>query len=316
MAAVIPLSSLRTRPPEHGRIRFGAKYTAKNGRTSMRATDTWRFTSPDRTAIEQLADVYGGTVREWNDPKASPSNQWEVQTNSDRIAVWLPPGACSTNYELWGGGGCERRCDGAICTQYGAGTIELPCLCAGQPEMSCRPTIRIQLILPDVNFGGVWRLESHSENFLREAPGMIDMIEFLQAQGLPRAELILTKRTKTQAGQTKRFTVPQFVVPATPQQIIEGKAQVRMLSTSMALHPSSGQLGLPAGDDVEEAEVVDEVFHQSLYVVEAEDAELVEQIVDKVHAEVVAEPAGWDVPPPDVKVKRNRDPQGPRWVRA
>lgn len=306
MATVLPLATLRTRPPEHGRIRFGERYIARNGRAAMRATDTWRFTSPDKTAIEQLADVYGGTPRPWSDPKAG-DGQWEVQTDSDRIDVWIPPDACSSSYELWGGGGCERRCDGAICTQYGAGTIELPCLCASQPEMTCKPTIRIQLILPVVRFGGVWRLDSHSENLLREAPGMIDMIQFLQQQGLPQAELILTKRQKTQGGKTKKFTVPQFVVPASPAEIAAGEVKVRALDTPKTLHPSSG-LALPARSEVE----VDDVFHQSLYVVPADD------IVD---AEVVPPPAvpmvdGWDVPPTDVRVRRNRDPHGPKWVRA
>ncbi len=135
------------------------------------------------------------------------------------------------------------------------------------------------------------------------------MISFLQRQGLPEAELILTKRSKVQDGKTKHFTVPQFVVPQTPQQIANGGAQVRALDTPRAQHPS--QLAITAGDDVLEAELVDDVFHQSLYVVEA----------DEVEAEVVEPPAareldGWDVPPPSVKVKRNRDPQGPKWIRA
>lgn len=313
MAAVIPLTTLKTRPPEHGRIRFGERFTSRNGKLAMRATDTWRFTSPDKVAIEQLANRYGGNVTAWEDPKASPTSQWQVQTDSDRISVWLPPDSCSTSYELWSGGGCARRCDGAICTQYGAGTLEVPCMCASEPTMSCKPTIRIQLILPDCNFGGVWRLDSHSENLLREAPGMIEMISFLQQQGLPRAELLLTKRQKTQGGKTKHFTVPQFIVPSTPEEIVEGHAQVRALNTAMTRHPSN-QLALEAGDDdVVEAELieVDEVFHQSLYVVEAPADEVT------VEAPAVAdEPDGWDKPPPHIKVRRNRDPNGPKWIRA
>jgi hypothetical protein len=309
MATVLPLATLKTRPPEHGRIRFGEKYIARNGRSAMRATDTWRFTSPDRTAIEQLAGIYGGTVRPWSDPKAG-DGQWEVQTDSDRIDVWIPPDACSSSYELWGGGGCERRCDGSICTRYGAhGSVEEPCLCAGQAEQTCKPTIRIQLILPAIRFGGVWRLDSHSENLLREAPGMISMIEFLQQQGLPQAELVLTKRQKTQGGKTKKFTVPQFVVPASPAQIANGDMRVTALETPKTLHPSSG-LALPSRSEVE----VDEVFHTSLYVVEAPadvvDAEVIEP------SPVASEPEGWDVPPKHVRVVRNRDPHGPKWVRA
>ena len=89
MALVTLIANIRRRPPEHGRIRFGERYTARNGKSAMRALTTFRFTSPDRNAIEQIARLYGGEARPWSDPKASPQNQFEVYTESSRISVML-----------------------------------------------------------------------------------------------------------------------------------------------------------------------------------------------------------------------------------
>ena len=40
------------RTPEHGRIRLGVKTER-----AMKSLDTFRFTSPDKEAIEQIADA-------------------------------------------------------------------------------------------------------------------------------------------------------------------------------------------------------------------------------------------------------------------
>lgn len=324
MAAIIPLSELKTRPPEHGRIRLGERYLARNGKTSMRATEVFRFTSYDREAIEQLAVIYGGTPKPWSDPKA-PEGQWEVLTTSNRISVWLPPNPYNVAYERWGGKGCERRCDGAVCTTYGHGTLQSGCLCAMEGERTCKITSRVQLILPDIKMGGVWRLESKSENFAYEAPGMMEMIYSLQERGIPKVDVVLTKRSKmTPTGKTN-YIVPQFEIPLTPQQVLGGEAQVRAAITQ---HPSSQPaLALAAApdpdDEVVDAELVDDgVFHQSLYTAEAteESNELLAQLersVEMVREQRQAEAAqGWDIPPPGVRVVRNPDPTGPKWVKA
>lgn len=324
MAAIIPLSALKTRPPEHGRIRLGERYTARNGKTSMRATEVFRFTSHDQEAIEQLAALYGGTPKPWSDPKA-PEGQWEVLSTSSRISVWLPPQAYNVAYERWGGKGIERRCDGAVCTSYRAGELQSGCLCAGETERTCKTVSRVQLILPDIKMGGVWRLESKSENFAYEAPGMIEMIASLQERGIPKVDVVLTRRSKMTPEGKKNFIVPQFEVPVTPQQVLDGGAQVR---AAIAQHPSSQpSLALAAGpvddDEVVDAELLDDgVWHQSLYTVEAdkdeEDAVLVEQLqrsIEVAEAAKAEAERGWDIPPPGVRVVRNPDPSGPKWIK-
>ena len=77
MRKVEPLTENYSRIPEHGRIRLGMQ---DEGRGFPKSLDTFRFTSPDKEAVEQIANLYGGEVNKWNDKKASPPNQWEVIT--------------------------------------------------------------------------------------------------------------------------------------------------------------------------------------------------------------------------------------------
>ena len=73
------------RLPEQGRIRFGMKHPQRKFPMSL---DTFRFTSPDRNAIEKVAEVFGGDPKPWNEPRAQQKHQWEVLTRADCIDVW------------------------------------------------------------------------------------------------------------------------------------------------------------------------------------------------------------------------------------
>ena len=107
--SMTPLASIERRAPEAGRIRTGIK----SGR-AMKSIDTFRFTSPHKEAIEELARIYGGEAKPWNEPTAN-KNQYEVITKASSIEVFLQPGGLTTHYEMWSGGGCQRRCDGEMC---------------------------------------------------------------------------------------------------------------------------------------------------------------------------------------------------------
>ena len=305
------IADIETRPPEAGRIRFGHKVegTNKAGKKYTRpaALETWRLTSPERSQIEAVAKLYGGDVEAWNDPKASPQKQWQVTTTTDRIQVWLPPGALTLTYELWSGGGCERRCDGEWCM---AQRERVPCLCAQEidQDAACKPKCRLNVLLPGVPFSGVWRLETSSENFLHEAPGILGVIGELQSRDtLAKVELILSKRTHTYLedgkSMTDHFTVPQIVMSQTPEEIMGGLAAPTAGALGAGGRPA---LALDAGWTTPTP--VDEVWHQPV-----DDDEIVE-------GELIEEPAlpgleGWDIPPAGVAVTRNPDPDGPKWIR-
>lgn len=249
MRAIVPIRELNRRIPEAGRIRIGVK--TKN---AMKAIDTFRFTSQDREAVEQIAKVYGGEVKPWSDPKASPG-QFEVITQANEIAVVLPPEPLGGTpiYEQWSGGGCQRRCDGLTCTVIqqgpdGAEPVEVPCMCAANETMACEPHTRLSVVLPDVRFTGVWRLDSKSWNVAQEMPGFVDMIQALQERGLVRAVLRLEHRTTVSLGQTKRFVVPVLGVSESMDAIAAGAASVGSLGAGNGSSvPALGE-GSPSDD--------------------------------------------------------------------
>lgn len=237
------------RLPEQGRIRFGVKHPQKKYPVSL---NTFRFTSPDRTAIEQIAQQFGGEARPWVEPKAQQKNQWEVITTSDQIDVWVPPGGLSVGYELWGGSGRDRFCDGEECviTLYGDQGPEdrvQPCICAAQNRLDCKPKVRLTVVLPQIPFGGGWRLESGSWAAFHEMPTMEQMLQALQQQGMVQATLRLVERTKVvkkKNGQaeTRRWKVPVLGLSATPMQIVAGQASVAALTAAQVETP----VALPA----------------------------------------------------------------------
>lgn len=217
---------------------------------AMKAIDKFRFTSPDEVAIRQIAAVYGGNPRPWSDPKV-PAGQYEVITESSEIHVVLPPGCLgnSPQYERWSGGGCDRRCDGVTCTVIVGGPdgpepSDKPCICDEAGAMGCEPHTRLNVILPDVRFTGVWRLESKSWNVAHEFPGFVDLICSLQERGLTRGVLRLEHRTSVSGGKTRKFVVPVLGVDESMDALAAGAASVHGLgasSTAPALGAGSSE---------------------------------------------------------------------------
>ncbi len=278
---IVPIAQLTRRLPEAGRIRIGKK----NG-TRPTAIGEFRFTSHDETALEQIAALYGGTVRPWSDPKAA-EGQHEVITDADEIRIVLPPDPLGGTpiYEMWSGGGCERRCDGLTCQKWQTGPdgpepVDVPCVCAERGEVGCKPVTRLCVILPEVRFAGVWRLDTKSWNAAQELPGMVDMIQQQQSNGLPYGTMAIRHRRSVIAGKTSKFLVPVLGVGASIEQLAAGAANLGGLgagggavaeigpgpTTSTppadALPAAAAERPAPAhhdpDDDVVEAEVIDD----------------------------------------------------------
>lgn len=279
---VVPVADLGRRMVEHGRIRLGIK----SGK-AMKSIDTFRFTSPDKAAIEQLADQYGGEAKPWSDPKASPTNQFEVITKANDIAVWIMPGGLDVSYEMWSGGGCVRRCDG-VEVETSQRTFDadyepviVPCICDAKQKLECRPYTRLNVVIPSIRFGGSWRLESKGWNAAEELPGMADMIAQLQDTGVLRGRLRLEHR-QSQGGRRK-FVVPTLAIDMSVEEILSGSGSAMMLNqgvtevnpsnnvgvrTPLSLSPqsvidgtvASGDSISGAADEVVDAELVDDVW--------------------------------------------------------
>lgn len=284
---VVPIKDLGHRLPEQGRIRIGVKTT--NPKNPMKAIDTFRFTSADREAIDQIAALYGGDVRAWHDSKANPPDQFEVITGVKKIRVFLPPECMSIFYEQWGGGGVVRRCDGVTVEVAGQDDmIAQPCICAARNNMQCKPYSRISVVLPEVRpFGGAWRLETKGWNAAKELPTFTRMIEQLQARGIVEARLRLDQETRMVRGRKTHFVVPRLEVGQSADGMIEGAARAGALgpgSGTVVERPAITAVSSADGWDDDEpidATLVEDELLDRFSVLTAELAASIEPLLDQ-----------------------------------
>ena len=198
---------LQRRFHEVGRIRAGAK----TERGAPKKLEQWRLTSANRAALEAASEVYGGDVRPWED--APTPGQWELFTEVDSLDAVIPPTTepYSLWYETWSGGGCDRRCDGIR-----DHLNDTPCAC--DPEKrTCKPTLRLSIMLTRVPGLGVWRYESHGWNAAVELPTMLDLLALGAKNGaFVPAVLRLEQRVSRKKGEgTRRFAVPVIDIQET-----------------------------------------------------------------------------------------------------
>jgi hypothetical protein len=225
------------RLPDAGRIRIGVK----GSKGQPQKLDRFRFTSTDPVALEQVADLYGGQITPWSDPKAG-AGQFQVITEAREIRIALPPDPLGNTpiYELWTGGGCARRCDGEVCEmltsgQDGLDLQQVPCICDAKGELACKVTTRLSVLLPEIRFVGVWRLDTHGWNAAQELPGMVELIRTLQDRGVVRGLLRVEERVQVLAGQTRKYMVPVLGIDESVEALAAGSARLGALGASTPL---------------------------------------------------------------------------------
>ena len=300
MSQIVPLTERRSRLPVAGRIRLGVKGRAANGKIKPVSIDTFRFTCRRREDLDMIATLYGGEVRPWSDPKSEDA--WEVITTSAEIKIALPPDPLSDSfYELWGGRGLQRQCDGLVCSTpvsgpQGTEFAEGPCLCRERGLKECKPKLRLNVILPELPMRGVWRLETGSEAALDEMPGIVRTLEHLQGEGLTMGLLRLERRQSS--GGSKRYVVPVLGLAESLEGLIAGRARLAALPS-----PAGGEQGTsgsvpqlpPASpdDEVVEAELLDE-DDPALVVSPREKALQLKAARSKAILEGREPPSSWD----------------------
>ncbi|HWH24537.1 MAG TPA: hypothetical protein VNW68_06550, partial [Candidatus Limnocylindria bacterium] len=187
----------------------------------------FRFTSASRPLLEAAARLYGGEVREWRD--APDEGYFELATDAREVDILIPPTLASYSqaFELWDRGGLLRRCDGKVESVTGKA-----CLCASQPEQSCQPTTRVNVMLPKLPGLGVWRLESKGWDAAATLPATLETLGALVSPGtwIPavlRIERKSVRRRVDGRPQTRRFIVPRIdILGGTIGEALEGGLSV------------------------------------------------------------------------------------------
>lgn len=214
--------NMRRAGAELGRIRTGysTPHPDPKKRAIAQRSATFILSSHSREYVERAAALYGGAAEEWT-PQGSKIAQYRVITEARELRAILPPGdPLSQDNELWTGGGCARRCDGMT-----EKLTRRPCLCLAehgeqwheQPAGTvCKPTSRINVMLPDLPDFGVWRLETHSYYAADAMAGGIDAVLAATDGKSPMPlRMWIEQREVKRRGKTKRFPVV-MVVPAIP----------------------------------------------------------------------------------------------------
>lgn len=231
---------------EIGRIRIGQLVPDSNSRTGTRPAklDTFRLTSADKRPIDRAAEIFGGTVERWEAP-AGP--QWQVVTETSELDVIVPPSdmAFSQFLELWSGGGCLRRCDGA--TEL---LTEQPCLC-DPAQRECDYHTRLSVMIRDLPGLGVWRLDTQGWYAARELAGAVEVLQLAAGRGiLLPARLLVEQRSVKRIGkngkpETRRFPVPRLDPGITPGELLSGQTGGMSLQLAADTRPETRPMLTP-----------------------------------------------------------------------
>lgn len=247
----MPILTLQRQFRELGRIRLGVQVPLK-GRSGTRPEklETFRLTSKVRDPLEQAATLYGGKVVPWKD--AQDGDAFELITTSPELDIIIPPGAPLSQWnEMWGGGGCLRRCDG-----YRDWLNDRPCQCPADPgdrnELAakgeaCKPTTRLSVALPRLPDVGIWLLVSHGYYAAVELMGTAELLQGQAEAGrsIP-AILAIEKRSIKRANEARKDIVVPII--RIPQSLAELLGQS---SEAPALAPGSGvQVGRPKAPEL------------------------------------------------------------------
>lgn len=200
--------------------------------------DTFRLTSADEGLLRAAATRYGGTVQPW----AAQPGQFELFTEKDELPCIVAPQEVSQWYEMWSGGGCQRRCDGEMVTVAGAnnGSVDQPCLC-DPDKRDCKLTTRLSVMLHELPGVGTWRLETHGFYAATELPASAEVLISLARRGnYAPAALAIEERIVKRDGQTKKFPVPVLRIQQALATLMTGEIMGALPEPAPALPAPNG----------------------------------------------------------------------------
>jgi hypothetical protein len=226
----MPILDLQMRMRQLGEIRIGhvVSGTTRDGKAYTRPAklDKFRFTSPSREILAEVARLYGGEVQPWTPANGGPS-EFEVYSTATRLPVVIPPrDAVSQWYELYAGSKCMRRCDGR--TEMKS---DKPCMCIPE-NRRCSITTRVNVMLRDLPALGQWLLISKGYNAAVTLPPAAELLA--QAGGYVPGWLGLEEKSAIVDEKTTRFVVPTLDVEVTPLALMSGEVGQALESAKRA----------------------------------------------------------------------------------
>lgn len=215
----MPIIDLQRRFRELGRLRMGDRVDTgkvKDGQKVMRPRKlaTWRITTQWRHLLEAAIELgVGGDIEAFT-PETGRS-EWALTTTASSLDVLIPPGEPLTQWmEAWEGGGILRRCDAVNMLIAGGHGTDRPCQCKAEVEKGadqlCKPTTRLNVMLPGLPDLGVWRLETHGWHGASELAGSAELVATAARRGviIPAELRIEKRRVKRKDQPVKDFAVP------------------------------------------------------------------------------------------------------------
>lgn len=216
----MPIIDLQRRMRQLGEIRIGhvvpTGKTRRDGKPGTRPAklNQFRFTSPSREILTEVAALYGGEVKPWTPANGGPS-EFEVYSTTNRLPVLIPPrDAVSQWYELYAGSKCQRRCDGV--TEH---KKDRPCMC-DPDNRECKITTRVNVMLRDVPALGQWLLISKGFYAAVTLPPAAELLS--QAGGYVAGWLGMEEKLVQRDEGPARFMVPTLDVEITPAALMAG----------------------------------------------------------------------------------------------
>lgn len=218
----MPILDLQRRMRQLGEIRIGhvvdtGRISQKTGKPILRPEKlkAFRFTSPSRQILEQVAKLYGGTVQPWTPANGGPA-EFEVYSTADRLPVLVPPNdSVSQWYELYQGSKCVRRCDGQ--TEH---KTDQRCMC-DPVNRDCAITTRVNVMLRDLPALGQWLLVSKGYYAATELPPAAELLA--QVGGYVPGWLGMEEKSVIRETGPTRFMVPTLDVEISPTELMAGQ---------------------------------------------------------------------------------------------
>ncbi|MEU0939873.1 hypothetical protein [Embleya sp. NPDC005971] len=243
----MPILDLQQRMRQLGEIRIGHTIdtgrTRKDGKPLLRPAklDKFRFTSPSRPLLEQVAALYGGTVQAWT-PANGAAAEYEVYSTSSRLPVLVPPkNAFSQWYEQYKGARCVRRCDGATEQK-----TDKPCLC-DMAKRDCAITTRLNVMLKDLPALGIWLLTTHGYYAAVELPAAAELLAMTNGY-VPGWLGMELKKVMRDEGPAE-FMVPTLDVEITPTALMSGRVPGIGPSPERAVAAGAERVAIAAAPD-------------------------------------------------------------------